>query len=79
MRTILALGGGGFTAQRRDPALDGARPCERCSRSSAWPTSGGHCATEVTTIEPDLIAPGPRGTPADARELRAMRYGSRRD
>jgi peptidase E len=33
----------------------------------------------VTTIEPDLIAPAPRGTPADVRELRAMRYGSPRD
>jgi peptidase E len=32
-----------------------------------------------TTIEPDLIAPAPRSTPADVRELRALRYGSRRD
>jgi peptidase E len=32
-----------------------------------------------TPIEPDLIAPAPRGAPADVRELRAMRYGSRRD
>jgi dipeptidase E len=32
-----------------------------------------------TRIEPDLIAPAPRGIPADVRELRAMRYGSRRD
>jgi hypothetical protein len=32
-----------------------------------------------TPIEPDLIAPAPRGVPADVRELRAMRYGSRRD
>jgi dipeptidase E len=32
-----------------------------------------------TPIEPDLIAPAPRQTPADVRELRAMRYGSRRD
>jgi dipeptidase E len=31
------------------------------------------------TIEPDLIAPAPRAAPADVRELRAMRYGSRRD
>ena len=33
----------------------------------------------VTPIEPDLVAPAPRGVPADVRELRAMRYGSRRD
>ena len=35
-----------------------------------------------TPIEPDLIAPAPRGVPADVRELRelrATRYGSRRD
>jgi hypothetical protein len=32
-----------------------------------------------TPIEPDLVAPAPRGVPADVRELRAMRYGSRRD
>jgi dipeptidase E len=32
-----------------------------------------------TPIEPDLIAPAPRGVPADVRELRAMRYRSRRD
>ena len=29
--------------------------------------------------QPDLIAPAPRGVPADVRELRAMRYGSPRD
>jgi hypothetical protein len=33
----------------------------------------------VTAIEPDLIAPAPRGVSADVRELRAMRYGSPRD
>jgi hypothetical protein len=32
-----------------------------------------------TPIEPELIAPAPRGVPADVRELRATRYGSRRD
>jgi dipeptidase E len=32
-----------------------------------------------TPIEPDLIAPAPRSLPAAVRELRAMRYGSRRD
>jgi dipeptidase E len=35
--------------------------------------------TVVTAIEPDLVAPAPRGIPADVRELRATRYGSRRD
>jgi dipeptidase E len=35
--------------------------------------------TVETRIEPDLIAPAPRSAPADVRELRAMRYGSRRD
>ena len=32
-----------------------------------------------TPIEPDLIAPAPRGVSADVRELRATRYGSVRD
>jgi dipeptidase E len=32
-----------------------------------------------TPIEPDLIATAPRSVPADVRELRAMRYRSRRD
>jgi peptidase E len=36
-------------------------------------------ATIVSAVEPDLIAPAPRGVPADVRELRAMRYGSPRD
>jgi dipeptidase E len=30
-------------------------------------------------VEPDLIAPAPRSMPAEVRELRAMRYGARRD
>jgi peptidase E len=36
-------------------------------------------AVVQTPIEPDLIAPAPRGVPADVRELRATRYGSLRD
>jgi hypothetical protein len=36
-------------------------------------------AVVETPIEPDLIAPAPRGVPADVRELRATRYGSVRD
>jgi hypothetical protein len=36
-------------------------------------------AVVQTPIEPELIAPAPRGVPADVRELRATRYGSRRD
>ena len=36
-------------------------------------------AVVETRIEPELIAPAPRGIPADVRELRATRYGSRRD
>jgi hypothetical protein len=32
-----------------------------------------------TPIEPELVAPAPRGVPADVRELRELRYGSPRD
>jgi peptidase E len=48
-----------------------ARPNARAARVEA---DGA-----VTTVEPDLIAPAPRGVPADVRELRAIRYGSPRD
>jgi hypothetical protein len=44
-------------------------------RVSSWSTAR---AVE-TPIEPDLVAPAPRSAPADVRELRAVRYGSRRD
>jgi dipeptidase E len=61
----------------RDMALErivSARPRARASRVEL--VDGR--AVE-TSIEPDLIAPAPRSAPADVRELRAMRYGSRRD
>jgi len=64
----------------RDMALErvvSARPRARAVRVDL--VDG---AVVETPIEPDLIAPAPRGVPADVRELRelrATRYGSRRD
>jgi dipeptidase E len=63
----------------RDMALErvvSARPRARAVRVDV--VDG---AVVETPIEPDLIAPAPRGVPADVRELRelrATRYGSRR-
>ena len=60
----------------RDMALErvvSARPRARAARDLV------DGAVVETPIEPDLIAPAPRGVPADVRELRATRYGSRRD
>jgi hypothetical protein len=51
-----------------------ARPDARAARVDR----AGDAAV-VTVLEPDLIAPAPRGVSADVRELRAMRYGSPRD
>ena len=61
----------------RDMALErvvSARPRARAARVDL--VDG---AVVETPIEPELIAPAPRGVPADVRELRATRYGSRRD
>jgi dipeptidase E len=61
----------------RDMALErvvSARPRARAARVHL--VDG---AVVETPIEPELIAPAPRGVPADVRELRATRYGSRRD
>ena len=58
----------------RDMALErvvSARPRARAARVDL--VDG---AVVETPIEPDLIAPAPRGVPADVRELRATRYGS---
>ena len=62
----------------RDMALErvvSARPRARAARVDL--VDG---AVVETPIEPDLIAPAPRGVPADVRELRATRatrYGRR--
>jgi dipeptidase E len=48
-----------------------ARPAARAAHAGGDGT--------VTIVGPDLIAPAPRGVPADVRELRTMRYGSPRD
>jgi dipeptidase E len=61
----------------RDMALErvvSARPRARAARVDL--VDGG---VVETPIEPEVIAPAPRGVPADVRELRATRYGSRRD
>jgi peptidase E len=61
----------------RDMALErvvSARPQARAVRVDL--VEG---AVVETPIEPELIAPAPRGVPADVRELRATRYGSRLD
>jgi dipeptidase E len=61
----------------RDMTLErvvSARPGARAARADVI---GG--ALVETPIEPDLIAPAPRSAPAEVRELRQLRYRSRRD
>jgi len=61
----------------RDMTLErvvSARPGARAVRVDVM---GG--ALIETPIEPDLIAPAPRSVPAEVRELRQLRYRSRRD
>jgi dipeptidase E len=61
----------------RDMALERAVSARVGARAASVALIDGRAVE--TPIEPDLIAPAPRGVPADVRELRAMRYGSRRD
>ncbi len=74
----------GVDRRRRRRACSSAtwRSSASCRRARgraprAWTSSTGPSCE--TPIEPELIAPAPRGVPADVRELRATRYGSRRD
>jgi peptidase E len=61
----------------RDMALERVVSARPGARAGHVEVIGGRAVE--TPIEPDLIAPAPRSAPADVRELRAMRYGSRRD
>jgi dipeptidase E len=61
----------------RDMALERVVGARTGARASRVEVIDGRAVE--TAIEPDVIAPVPRGVSADVRELRAMRYGSRRD
>jgi dipeptidase E len=61
----------------RDMALERVVSARPGARAGHVERIGGRAVE--TPIEPDLIAPAPRGAPADVRELRALRYSSRRD
>jgi peptidase E len=61
----------------RDMALERVVSARAGARATRVELVDGRAV--ATPIEPALIAPAPRGVPADVRELRAMRYGSRRD
>jgi dipeptidase E len=61
----------------RDMALERAVAARPGARAARVELVDGQAVE--TSIEPDLVAPAPRSAPADVRELRAVRYGVRRD
>jgi peptidase E len=61
----------------RDMALERVVSARQGARAARVDLIDGRAVE--TRIEPDVIAPAPRSAPADVRELRAVRYGSRRD
>jgi dipeptidase E len=61
----------------RDMALERVVAARRGARAARVDLVDGQAVEKP--IEPDLVAPAPRSAPADVRELRAVRYGVRRD